>query len=126
MFASENMDLKELEKQAFKRDKTISFRVTNEIYQVLKNLSQQSDKSINVYARECLGRYLSLKYPEELLELIRVRRSLYYGLIFHENEIKQSKNKLERNKREKKRLENEMEDLNKKILELKRVVKLKE
>jgi len=45
-----------------KKDKTLSFRVPNQFYKLLKNVSGR--KGVNTYAREELMDYIYSKYPE--------------------------------------------------------------
>ena len=56
-----------------KKDKTISFRISNRIYDLLERLSEVilPDKSINIYARTEITRHVYSQYPakEDLKDL---------------------------------------------------------
>jgi len=48
-----------------KKDKTLSFRIANQTFNLLKKLSQNNRVGINIYARDKLIEYIYSKYPED-------------------------------------------------------------
>jgi len=92
-----------------KKDKTISFRVPNQFYNLLKWLSQRHKEGINTYTRKLLMDYLYSRYPEteedlkilrkERSELEKIREETFQELSTIERDIVISQAKIEENER---------------------------
>lgn len=62
-----------------KKDKTLSFRISNQLYELLKKTAPKRNKSIGTYARRLLIDYVYSKYPqsdEVLKELKEEKKKL--------------------------------------------------
>jgi len=68
-----------------KKDKTLSFRIPNQLFNLIKKLSQNERTGINIYARNKLIEYIYSKYPESEEDLN----------ILHKEELELGKKKSE-------------------------------
>jgi predicted DNA-binding protein len=56
-----------------RKDKTVSFRIPNQLYELLKKLSTENNQSVNTLARKLLIEYLNLEYPDNKKILNKLR-----------------------------------------------------
>jgi predicted DNA-binding protein len=56
-----------------RKDKTVSFRIPNQLYELLKKLSINNNQSVNTLARKLLIEYLNLEYPDNKKILNKLR-----------------------------------------------------